>query len=215
MRKSLPLVVLLAIAAFVPIACGKKEAVVPSLTVDAGIAFGNEGGIPDAGTDGAVPLASAPPSASVAPSGSASASPSGSAAGLLGPALDTAIDTGLQAQGLKDAPGMSIEGQVGHSTLAEGGTFNMLVTLQPGRCYTIIAGAPPGQVSQVEVKLLAPPLFNIEAGRSAAGDKNPATLGRGKAMTCPLSPFAIPYRVDVTARKGAGRIGVAVFSKAK
>ncbi len=34
-------------------------------------------------------------------------------------------------------------------------------------------------------------------------------------MTCPISPIAIPYRVDVIARKGAGRVGVAVFSKVK
>ncbi len=40
----------------------------------------------------------------------------------------------------------------------------MLVTLQPGRSYTIIAAAPPGQVSQLEVKLLAPPLFKRRGG---------------------------------------------------
>lgn len=207
MRKSLPLVVLLAAAAFVPMACGKKEAVVPSLTVDAGLPPG------DGGADAAAPFDAGVADAS--PLASGSTSPFGSAAPLLGPALDAAIDAGLQAQGAKDAPGMALEGQIGHGSLNEGGTFNMLVMLQPGRCYTIIAAAPPGQVSQLEVKLLAPPLFNVEAGRSAAGDKNPATLGRGKAMTCPLSPIAIPYRVDVTARKGAGRVGVAVFSKAK
>ena len=99
--------------------------------------------------------------------------------------------------------------------VTEGGTFNMVVTLQPGRCYTIIAMSAPLQVSTVEVKLLAPPLFNIEAGRSGAGDKNPAVLGKGKGATCPISPIAVPYRVDVVARKGAGRVGVALFSKAK
>lgn len=211
MRKSLPLVVLLATAAFVPTACGKKEAVVPSLTIDAGLSLGDGGA--EAGPDAAAPLEAGAPDA--APLASGSTSPFGSAAPLAGAALDVAIDAGLQAQGAKDAPGMALEGQVGHSTLVEGGTFNMLVTLQPGRCYTIIAAAPPGQVSQLEVKLLAPPLFNVEAGRSAAGDKNPATLGKGKAMTCPISPIAIPYRVDVIARKGAGRVGVAVFSKVK
>ena len=40
-------------------------------------------------------------------------------------------------------------------------------------------------------------------------------LGKGKAATCPISPIAIPYRVDVVARKGAGRVGVAVYSRAK
>jgi hypothetical protein len=213
MRKSLPLVVLLAAAAFVPSACGKKDPIVPSLSVDAGFAFGGDAGATEGGADGAAPdaaapLASAVPSGSVAPAGSAPPA-------LLGPALDSAIDVGIQAQAAKDAPGMSLEGQVGHATLAEGGTHNMLVTLQPGRCYTVIAMSAPLQVTQLEVKLLAPPLFNVEAGRSAAGDKNPAVLGKGKGATCPISPIAIPYRVDVIARKGAGRIGVALLSRAK
>ena len=213
MRKSLPLVCLLATAAFVPIACGKKAPTVPSISLDAGISLG-DGGAAEGGADASIPMASAPASASAAPSGSA-VSPATSGVALLGPALDAAIDATIQAQAAKDAPGMNVEGQVAHSTLAEGTTFNMLVTLQPGRCYTIIAMSTPLQISQLEVKLLAPPLFNIEAGRSGAGDKNPAVLGRGKGHTCPISPIAIPYRVDVTARKGAGRVGVAVFSKPK
>ncbi len=212
MRKSLPLAVLLAAAALVPTACGKKDAAVPSMSVDAGFAFGGDAGPTEGGS---APIASGPASASAAPSGSTSAGPAGSAVALVGAALDAAIDAAIQAQAAKDAPGMAIDGTPGRVTLAEGGTFNMLVTLQPGRCYTIIAMSSLLQVSQLEVKLLAPPLFNIEAGRSAPGDKNPAVLGRGKAATCPLSPIAIPYRVDTTARKGAGRVGIAVFSKTK
>ena len=215
MRKSLPLVCLLATAAFVPIACGKKGPTVPTVSIDAGIALGGDGGTAEGGADGSIPMASGSPSASGAPSGSASTNPAASGVALLGPALDAAIDATIQAQASKDAPGMNVEGQVAHSTIAEGTTFNMLVTLQPGRCYTIIAMSTPLQVSQLEVKLLAPPLFNLEAGRSGAGDKNPAVLGKGKGHTCPISPIAIPYRVDVTARKGSGRVGVAVFSKAK
>ena len=212
MRKSLPLVCLLAIAAFVPIACGKNAPIVPTIAVDAGISLGGgDAGTAEAGADASLPMASAPASASGAPS----TSPAASGIALLGPALDAAIDATIQAQASKDAPGMNLEGQVGHTTLAEGGTFNMLVTLQPGRCYTIIAMSTPLQVTQLEVKLLAPPLFNMEAGRSGAGDKNPAVLGKGKSATCPISPIAIPYRVDTTARKGAGRVGVALFSRAK
>ncbi len=202
MRKSLPLVALLATAAFVPMACGKKDPVVPAMTVDAGIG--------DASADAAPAMVEAG-----APDAAPSAAPSSLVAGIAGPALDAAIDLGIQAQAAKDAPGMTVEGTVNHTTLAEGAVFNTLVTLQPGRCYTIIAASAPLQVSTVEVKLLAPPLFNIEAGRSGATDKNPAVLGKGKTATCPLSPIAIPYRVDVIARKGAGRIGVAVFSRAK
>ena len=208
MRKSWPLVVLLAASAAVPIACSKKQPVVPTMTVDAGI---GDGGLPEAGDAGMLAIADAGV-ADAAPSASASAMPSSSAA--LGPALDLAIDTAIQAAALKSAPGMAVEGTVNHQTVAEGGSFNQLVTMQPGRCYTIIAMSAPTQVGTLEVKLMAPPLFTVEAGRSGATDKNPAVLGKGKG-TCPILPIAVPYRIDTVARKGGGRVGVAVYSKAK
>jgi hypothetical protein len=219
MRKSLPLVVLLATAAFVPAACSKTP-VVPGVTLDAGLALGfAEAGAPDAApAPSGAPLASgsAAPSASAsaAPSASASAAPSGSAANLLGAGVDAALDAAILAQAAKDAPGMTAEGPAGHETLQPNGHFGMVVTLQPGKCYTIIAMSAPLQVSELDVHLFMLPL-NIESGHSPPTDKNPAVLGRGAAKTCPISPIPVPYKVDVSARKGAGRIGVAVFSKSK
>ena len=215
MRKSLPLAVLLAVAAFVPTACSKTPAV-PSASLDAGLAFGMvDGGAPSAAPSG-TPMASssAAPSASAAPSGSASAAPSGSAAPLLAAGVDAALDAAIVAQAAKDAPGMTAEGGTGHETLQQGGHFGMVVTLQPGKCYTIIAMSAPLQISELDVHLFMLPL-NIESGHSPPTDKNPAVLGRGAAKTCPVSPIAVPYKVDVSARKGAGRVAVAVFSKSK
>jgi hypothetical protein len=211
MRKSLPLLVLLGTAAFVPAACSSKPPAAPSLTVDAGFAFGGQdGGAPEAGP--VAPVASAPPSASAsaAPSASASVAPA-----LLAAGADAALDAAIQTIASKDAPGMTAEGSVGHETLQEGGHFNMIVTLQPGKCYTIIAMSAPLQVSELGVQLFMLPL-NLASGQSPASDKNPAVLGRGKAgATCPISPIPVPYKVDVTAKKGAGRIAVAVFSRSK
>jgi len=212
MRKSLPFAALsgvaVVVAAFVPAACGSKP-VVPSVTVDAGfIALGGDAGPGPSGAPSSAPIASG----SVAPS--ASAAPSGSAPALLVAGLDAALDAAMSAQGAKDAPGMAAEGAAGHETLQPGGHFGMVATLAPGRCYTIIAMSPLAQVSELEVKLLMIPL-GVEAGRSPTTDKNPAVLGRGKAATCPISLIPIPYKVDVTAKTGAGRIAVQVFSRAK
>jgi hypothetical protein len=219
MRKSLPLAILLATAAFVPAACSKTPAV-PSVSLDAGLALGfADGGAPDAApAPSGAPLASgsAAPSgsASAAPSASASAAPSGSAANLLGPGVDAALDAAIVAQATKDAPGMTAEGPAGHETLQQGGHYGMVVTLQPGKCYTIIAMSAPLQVSELDVHLFMLPL-NIESGHSPPTDKNPAVLGKGAAKTCPISPIPVPYKIDVSARKGAGRVAVAVFSKSK
>lgn len=215
MRKSLPLAVLLAVAAFVPAACSKTPAV-PSVTLDAGLAFG----LPDGGAPGPTPSGapvasgSAAPSASASASAAPSASASASAANLLAAGVDAALDAAIVAQATKDAPGMTAEGPAGHETLQPNGHFGMVVTLQPGKCYTIIAMSPPLQVSELDVHLFMLPL-NLESGHSPPTDKNPAVLGKGAAKTCPISPIPVPYKVDVSARKGAGRIGVAVFSKSK
>lgn len=214
MRKSFPLLVLLSTAALVPVACAKTPEV-PSVSLDAGFGFGG----PDAAPTGYFPPgpadASAPVASGSAPAPSASGSVAPTASGMLAGGVDAALDLAIQTLAAKDAPGMTSEGQAGHETLAESGHFGMVVTLQPGRCYTIIATSAPLQVSELEVKLFMLPL-NIESGRSPGSDKNPAVLGRGKAgATCPISPLAVPYKVDVTAKKGAGRIAVAVFSRSK
>lgn len=210
MRKTLPLIALLSTAALVPLACS-KDPVVPSLSLDAGFGLGPTDAGPQPPATG--PVGSAPADAA-APDAGPAAVPS-VAASALAQAIDSALDLAMSTQAGKDAPGMAPEGAPGRATLQQNEHFNMIVNMAPGRCYTVIAMSAPLQVSELEVKLLAPPLYNIEAGRSPATDKNPAVLGRGKNMTCPLLPVAIPYKVDVTAKTGAGRILVQVFSKSK
>jgi hypothetical protein len=199
MRNGPPIVVLLAAAAFAPTACRRSEPIVPSVSVDAGLSFGADGA-PDEGAAWAAPPGGATAWVCLAP-------PEGSP-------LDAALDVGVSAQAAKDAPGMSVEGQIRHATLAEGETFPVAFVLQPGRCYTIIAMSSPRQVSQLELRLLAAPSFEAEVGRSAASDTNPAILGRGRSPTCATAPLPMPHRVDVIARKGAGRVGIAVFATA-
>jgi hypothetical protein len=133
----------------------------------------------------------------------------------LAEALDGAIDLAIKAAAATGAPNMTAEGQAGRATLSEGEHFNMIVTLQPNRCYTIIAFSPLGQVQQVDVKLMAPPFFNIPAGSSAATDKNTAFVGKGKGALCPILPVPIAYKIDVGSKKGAGRMGVQLFSRNK
>ena len=117
-------------------------------------------------------------------------------------ALDVAIDTAVGAQAAKLAPKMTMEGQPLRATLKEGERANLLVTMAPGKCYTFVAFSPPGQVAQVDLKLMAPPFYNVEAAKSGAADKNPAVIGKGSAPQCPVSPIAVPYRID--ANSGVG-----------
>jgi hypothetical protein len=215
MRKSLPvsvrLVLALASVAVLPVAgmaCGKSPEV-PTASVDGGFGGALVDGGAGADAEAGLALGVVP-----SPDAGADAAPAAPDAGVLATGFDAALDAAIVALAAKDAPGMTSEGQVGHETVQQGGHFGMVVTLQPGRCYTFVAMSAPLQVSELEVKLYMLPL-NVEAGRSPASDKNPAVLGKGKGATCPISPIPVPYKIDVTAKKGAGRIAVAVFSKSK
>lgn len=212
MRKSLLSLVLLA-------ACGSNKA-----NVNASASLGGDAGPGDAGMmDGAVAeggvdagaMADAGPDSGTNPY--ANFLPDG---GMVQPtlppeALDTAIDTAVNAQAGKLAPKMTLEGQPLRATLKEGERANMIVTMAPGKCYTFVAFSPPGNVAQLDLKLMTPPFYNVEAAKSGASDKNQPVIGKGTAAQCPVSPIAVPYRVDAIATKGAGRVGVYVFSRSK
>lgn len=205
MKSRSTLAALLVTSVLVPAACSSKKPpppVPPTPVADAGDEAGLDGGDLDAGPEAGLGAVEAPDAG--APVGTPP----------VADATDATIDLAVQALAKTVAPGMEMEGQPGRATLAPNEHFNMLVTMQPGRCYTILGMSPAGQVTQLDLRLFAPPLYNIEAGR-ATNQKSQPIIGKGKAALCPALPLAIPYKVDAAAVKGAGRIGVFVFSKAK
>lgn len=189
---------LLLTALVVPAACSKDPPppAVPTVSPDAGVAP------PPATAD------SADAGATPAPTTSAGVN-------LVEAAFDAAIDVGLNAQAAQAASGMTPVGTPGRATLTEGEHFGMMVNLEPNQCYTAIGFSPTGQVTELDLKLMAPPLFNVQAGASGANEKNQPVIGKGKAALCPFLPVAIAYKLDATAKKGAGRIGVQLYSRAK
>lgn len=108
------------------------------------------------------------------------------------------------------AKGMQPEGNVMKQTLKEGETFPFTVTLSAGRCYTVVAVSPKDGVSDIDLKMLMPPFYTMEVERDKRTD-NVAVVG----PQCPITIFPVPYRMDVTAKKGSGPVAVQLFSKAK
>ncbi len=129
-------------------------------------------------------------------------------------ALGDPVELGIKAAALKYAPGMQPEGAITKDTIQQGGHKEMLLTLQGGKCYTIIAFSPPAQVVNVDLHLLMPPLYNMMAGQDAFKD-NTAVIGPNAQALCPLLPFPVQYKLDVNAVNGNGAIGVQVYSKNK
>lgn len=123
-------------------------------------------------------------------------------------------DAGLKAASVRYAPLMLPEGAAYKDSLAPGSHKAFDVTLAGNKCYTIIAYSPPGQVTNVDLHLLVPPLYNMDAGHDDSNDST-AVIGKAPAPICPFTLIPIPYRVDVHAKAGQGQVMVQVYSKSK
>lgn len=204
MRRVFALVVL-ASSALVPVACSSKKPnppMTPSVPVLDGGADTGDAGPADAG------FVAADAGFVAADAGARDMN------SMMAAASDAMIDAEVAKIAAKAAPGMQLEGQAYRDTLAPNGHLNAIVTLQPSRCYTIIGYSPKEGVTQLDLQLLAPPLFNFPTNR-APSPKNEAIIGKGKEALCPVSLVPIPYKIDAIASKGAGRVGVYLYSRNK
>jgi hypothetical protein len=123
-------------------------------------------------------------------------------------------EAGLRAYALKSAPGMQPEGDELKQTFTEGQHVVMMVTMQAGKCYTVVGYSAPGAVADVDLNMLAPPLYMTLAGQDLTHNNTP-TIGGGSGAMCPVIAFPLQYKLDVFARKGAGVVAVQLFSKPK
>lgn len=142
----------------------------------------------------------------------AAAAAAGSA--WLGPASAIAdpAEAGLRAAAARYAPGMSPDGQVAKGDLAEGGHVDFIVNMEPTKCYAIVAyGAG---IVDLDVNLLAPPLYNFLAGQDGMAGPT-AVIGAAPKPMCPVIPLAVPYKVDLHAKKGGGSVAAQLYSKPK
>jgi hypothetical protein len=215
---------------FLPLACGsKKPADSASLSLSASAggssAQPSSSALPATSSSVAAPSASAsssaPPLASVYTTDPnqiaaliAAAAAAGSAMMQNGGLGGDPAEAGLRAAITKHAPAMSPEGQMAKGTLQEGGHSQFLMTLMPGKCYTIVGFSPAGQIKDLDLNLLAPPFFTMLAGQDGMND-NTAVLGKAPQPMCPFIPFAVAYKVDIFAKKGSGAFAVQALSKNK
>ncbi len=122
------------------------------------------------------------------------------------------IEAGIKASAAAHAKGMKGEGQIAKADLKEGDHASMMVTLQAGKCYAIVGFAAKASVQDLDLRLLAPPFFNMLSGEDTTDDHMPV-IGKDPTPMCPLISSPLPYKVDIHAQKGAGKVGVQLFSK--
>jgi hypothetical protein len=123
-------------------------------------------------------------------------------------------DIGLKGYALRVAPGMQPEGDELKQNLQQGQHAVMMVTLQAGKCYTLVGFSAPGAVSDVDLNLLAPPLYMTLAGQDLTHNNTPV-IGASPSPMCPVIAFPLQYKLDVVANKGSGIVAVQLYSKNK
>ena len=123
-------------------------------------------------------------------------------------------DAGLKAQALRVAPGMQADGDELKQNLTEGQHAVIMVTLQAGKCYTVVGFSPLGGVKNLDLNLLAPPLYMTLAGQDLTHNNTP-TIGAAPNPMCPVLMFPLQYKLDVFAQSGSGQVAVQLYSKAK
>jgi hypothetical protein len=124
------------------------------------------------------------------------------------------VEAGLKLRAAQVAPGMQSEGSELRQELAEGQHAVTMVTLQAGKCYAIVGFSPPGGVKQLNLNLLAPPLYWTLAGQDLAHGSTPV-LGAAPNPMCPVIALPLQYKLDVFARAGSGPVAVQLYSKNK
>jgi hypothetical protein len=123
-------------------------------------------------------------------------------------------EAGLKAQALRVAPNMQPEGNELKQTLNEGQHAVIMVTLQAGKCYSVVGFSPPGGVKNLDLNLLAPPFYATLAGQDLTHNNTP-TIGASPSPMCPVIMFPLQYKLDVYAQQGSGQVAVQLYSKNK
>jgi hypothetical protein len=109
---------------------------------------------------------------------------------------------------------MQPDGDELKQNLQQGQHAVMMVTMQAGKCYTLVGFSAPGAVSDVDLNLLAPPLYMTLAGQDLTHNNTPV-IGSAPNQMCPVISFPLQYKLDVVANKGSGVVAVQLYSKNK
>jgi hypothetical protein len=107
---------------------------------------------------------------------------------------------------------MKADGTVASGSLKEGDHLAWSVTLAPGKCYAIVGYSPSGEIQDLDLHLLSPPFYSVLTGEDTTDDNAPV-VGAAPNPMCPVVSVQMPYKVDITAQKGAGHAAVQLFSK--
>jgi hypothetical protein len=142
----------------------------------------------------------------------------GGTATAIDPNLAVAASAPLATLGATEAPGAAKEGGMIAGNFQQGQTMEQAFTLQPGKCYTVVAAS--AGIQQVDVELLA---VTVIPGMSPSMGKATGTAGlagsqavlgsKANCIKLAFSPVPVQAKFVVTATRGAGMAAAQLYVK--
>jgi hypothetical protein len=125
-----------------------------------------------------------------------------------GPTGSDPLAKGIRDVAMKLPPGMKPDGPLATGSLKEKQHLQTDLTLQPGKCYSIVGFSK--KVKDLDLYLFVPP--GILSGQDLSDDNKPVVGGPPQPM-CPVGSSPITYKLDIFADSGSGDVAVQLFSK--
>jgi hypothetical protein len=125
-----------------------------------------------------------------------------------GPTGSDPLAKGIRDVAMKLPAGMKPDGPLATGSLKEKQHLQTDLTLQPGKCYSIVGFSK--KVKDLDLYLFVPP--GILSGQDLSDDNKPVVGGPPQPM-CPIGNSAITYKLDIFADSGSGDVAVQLFSK--
>lgn len=124
----------------------------------------------------------------------------------------TALDANIKARAKKEAPGMKEAGELFGGTIPEGGHVEMPLTLEPGKCYEVIA-ASQGGVVELDVEIQGKLLPTQPVGAPISVDNTSGPEAVIKPCYKNVLPMPMITSVWLKATRGAGSVAGRVYVK--
>lgn len=143
----------------------------------------------------------------------------GKIAAFIKPEDEASVRGKLDAAVEKDGEGFQFEGAPSAAKFKQGEVLELTVTVQPGKCYTVVAVSADGGITELDGSVLvsAPPGLPIPVPpQPIATDTSTGpnvTMGGGANCFKSSAPAAAPATVQIKATKGAGVAAVQILSK--
>lgn len=144
------------------------------------------------------------------PTGTATGSGSGQCSPIAAGAFATPLLIGLQQT---EAPGMQPEGSALAGQCQEGQTMEQPLTLNPGKCYTVVAVSMG--VQELDAMIAAQPVPQLPPTPLAQDQNSGAQAVVGGKGSCfrNAAPLPIPAKIIVRATRGGGAAVAQVYVK--